>query len=126
MEKKECQEWVEANIEDLMENLGLQHWGMRVIYDRIEGDCTAKCSTDFKYEHACITVDYEEVENVDKLQKLFRHELLHIIHSPFSCIYSAVERAKDISPEFDELWSVAMELTVKNLERMYYKLKGDE
>lgn len=126
MEKSEVQTWVDANLKGLQAQYGIPHWEieMEYILDEnigLEGECT----TLDRYEKAIIKINVPHMKDTGYLEKVFRHELSHIIHGPFHMYWRAVcdaieetEKSEALLKALDCLWHDAQELTVKNIERM--------
>ena len=122
---------VEKEIEPLMERLGIGHWSVSVGYephtsgdpDRIPG---GRCTPLVDYDSARIVLNPEAFDGQDEVCKTLRHELFHLVVSPFRVYMHAVRASlPDGSPlvaVLDEVWIHADERAVKNLERMYFGL----
>lgn len=127
MEKAEAKEWADRNIESLIKEYGIPHWEVIVEWvadksDGAKGNCTASA----RYEHAYIELNYINIDDLKDLERILRHEIGHIVHAPFNMYRLAVEEALKQYPGSDPVRAVldssfddAMELTVKNIERMH-------
>jgi len=123
VDKSEVKKWVDKNIVHYRRLFGIPHWRISVIYDRLEGRCAAECHKDVEYEQASITIDCDNIEDVEMLERIFKHELCHIVHSPFDLFYCSVMAWVPEGAPQDamlNLWKKAQELTVINLERMHH------
>lgn len=120
MDQSKVKEWVGANLERLMAQCGIPHWRVVVWYDALD-EATAECSPRLKYESARITIDPARIDDIEELERVLRHELFHIVHSPFHILWDAVAQTftQEQCDIFNQLWSYAQEMTVKNLERMH-------
>jgi len=127
LSKDEVKEWVEANIESLMLSYGVPHWQITIEYafDDSSG-CAGKCNANPRYERAKITLNIPIIDDIEDLEKILRHEICHIHHSPFEMVRWALEDALDQLPgmastkaALNSVFHDAMELTVKNIERLH-------
>jgi hypothetical protein len=120
-------------LESLMEVLGISHWRITVEYELPpdEGDgrhprgwqTTAECGLNTPYNQATIRIDPGRIDDRDHLIKELRHELFHVLLSPYR-LYRHVQAAtiREGSPadeQEDRLWDYCDEQAVINLERMY-------
>jgi hypothetical protein len=122
---------VEKEIESLTERLGLGHWSVVVSYepqttddpDRIP---SGRCTPLVDYDSARIVLNPEAFDGQDEVRKTLRHEMFHLVVSPYRVYRQAVVASQpDGSPlvaVLDEVWTHADERAVKNLERMYHGL----
>jgi hypothetical protein len=122
MDKSQVRAVVERELKPLIDRLGLGHWDIKVEYGPIGGDRSGQCSRASDYEQATISFDPEKIEDEADVLKTLRHELFHIIHSPFDLYSCAVDNAglgKPMDDVLDRIWRHACEKTVINIERMY-------
>jgi hypothetical protein len=120
-------------LESLMEVLGIPHWRITVEYELPpdEGDgrhprgwqTTAECGLNTPYNQATIRIAPGRIDDRDHLIKVLRHELFHVLLSPYR-LYRHVQAAtiREGSPadeQEDRLWDYCDEQAVINLERMY-------
>lgn len=122
MDVSEAKKWCDENLERLMRECGIPHWRITVEYEQKEDEeYAAQCFAYPKYERAKITLNCPNIIDIDEV---VRHELLHILHSPFH-YYEEVVRELVPEQSLDailKVWSIATEMTVRNLERMHYAL----
>jgi hypothetical protein len=113
---------VERELKPLQEKLGLCHWDIEVECGPIQGGGNGQCSRSADYDRATIELDPEQLDDEAHVLKVLRHELFHIVHSPFDLYSCAVDNAglgKTMDDVLDRIWRHACEKTVINLERMY-------
>ena len=131
MDRSTCKAIVDREIEPLMRSLGVPHWNVQVAYRMSEADDDGtlhkgECVRLVDYNSACITLNPEAFEDQANLLKTLRHELYHVVLSPFDMLWHVVKRAmKDDPVKLDMLDSVfthAVEKTAINLERMHHGL----
>ena len=128
MDHSKAKAWVEENIEIMKKEMGLPHWSLDIVYEHIctpdnTGESTAVglCVSHVEYERATITVDPEIIHDFDRLETILRHELAHIVHSPYAMLWDAIEPYLDSAALLESLTSIRKkceELTVKNIERL--------
>jgi hypothetical protein len=133
MDRSAVKKVVDDNIEPLMLMLGVPHWSIVVSYDlrddngisRIKGRCTRAID----YNKARIEFDPDECEDEADVLKTLRHELFHIVASPFDLYMQAADQCtKEDSPEeaiLDRVFDHAVEKVMINLERMFIGLTGE-
>jgi hypothetical protein len=125
MDRSAVRAIVERELEPLRERLGLGHWDLDIEYGPIEGGQRGRCSRAADYDRATIELDPEQVEDEADALKVLRHELFHLVHSPFDLYSCAVDNAglgKTMDDVLDRVWRHACEKTVINLERLYQGL----
>jgi hypothetical protein len=122
---------VEKELEPLMNRLGLGHWRVVVGYEphtSEDTDCipAGRCTPLVDYNSARIVLNPEAFEADEDLLKTLRHELFHLVVSPYHVYLHAVSASlpdkSPLAPVLDEVWIHAMEMAVINLERMYFGL----
>jgi hypothetical protein len=122
MDKSQVQAVVERELKPLIDRLGLDRWDIKVKYGPIGDDRSGQCSRAVYYDQATISFDPELIEDEADVLKTLRHELFHIVHSPFDLYSCAVDNAgldKPMDDVLDRIWRHACEKTVINLERMF-------
>jgi hypothetical protein len=125
MDTSAVQAWVEDNLAQMKDSLGLYDWKVKVGYKVSGGEVMGDCSADIKYQHAYINLDSSLIQDEVELKELLQHELLHIHHAPFTLLWDALQPlvGDDSAKSLETTFSCAMELTVKSLERL---LKSQE
>jgi nitric oxide synthase oxygenase domain/subunit len=114
---------VEANIERLMEAIGIPHWRLTVYYEAPENpNWKASCDrSGADYWRASITIDPKHANDADDVIDSLVHELLHIVLAPFDLYRNAVTPHIAVdTPEGRQeqvIWTHVMEQTVLTLER---------
>jgi hypothetical protein len=127
LEKSEVKKWVDENIESLQREYGVPHWRLVVVFSQDDTtDFAGECNAHPRYESAKITLNVALIDDLEDLERYIRHEICHIHHSPFEIVRWALNDALDQLPgmdstkaALDSVFHTAMELTVKNLERMH-------
>lgn len=130
MDRSAVKAIVEREIERYAERLGIPHWYLKCSYDLKEDNqgrqANAQCTRHIDYNQAWIEFAPDEFEDEEHVLKVLRHELYHIVLSPFDLYSSCVRRLfKDGSPELEMLERIfdhAQEKAVINLGRMYVGL----
>jgi hypothetical protein len=133
MDRSAVKKIVDENIDGLLEKLGLPHWRIEVSYDlrADDGICRTKgrCTRAIDYNKARIEFDPDECEDEADVLKTLRHELFHIVASPFDLYMQAADQCtKEDSPEeaiLDRVFDHAVEKVMINLERMFIGLTGE-
>src|SRR3954447_2607620 len=97
MDRSEAKAIVEREIEALLRQLGLEHWKIAVSYDpeRTDSDGHVKhgeCTRLLDYESAHISLNPESFDDQDDVLRTLRHELFHVVLSPFDLFSSSVDR----------------------------------
>jgi hypothetical protein len=127
MDQSSAREIVERDIEGLMEALGIPHWRITVEYGPIPGDgddglsSQGQCTRLIDYESAVIELDPARLDDEAHLLKILRHELFHVVLSPFDLMRSWMLTGIS-GAEHDRAMRVinhATERGVKHLERMW-------
>jgi cobalamin biosynthesis protein CbiG len=118
-------------LEPLKEKLGIPHWDVMIVLEDIEDrPDTPRGQRDIAesiphppYNQARIGIDPDQIEDEEHLLKVIRHELFHILLSPYRVyrhVQSATIRAGSPADEQeDRLWRYCDEQAVINLERMH-------
>lgn len=116
----------------MCERLGLGHWAIRVSYDlRLDvdsGRVPGQCHRLYDYEKVTIEFDPDGLDDEAEVLRVLRHELLHLVASPFDLYGDAVEKltldesTKDV---LHRVWNHAQEMTVVNLERLVRNLTDE-
>ena len=131
MDRSQVKEIVDREIEPLMKRLGIDHWKVMVSYDpeRIDGDGQIKhgeCTRLVDYNSAHISLNPESFEDEQGVLKTLRHELFHVVLSPFDLYSSTVDRALDspgsVREILDRVWTHSCEKAVINIERMFINM----
>src|SRR5262249_16537257 len=108
MDRSEVESIVELAMPTLRAQLGLEHWEIKFSYSPapIDADGFLKrgeCSRLVDYDSAYIDLNPESFEDERSLLKTLRHELFHIILSPFDLYLAAVQRSGVKGPAEDVL-----------------------
>jgi hypothetical protein len=122
MDRSEVKRIIEANLEPLMEAFGVPHWTIKVDLD-IEGDARGRCTRKLDYNQAYIEIDFDRCEDADDLLHVLRHELCHVVVSPFDLYMEAAREALRDDPSalniLDRVWDHACEKSIINLGRLW-------
>jgi hypothetical protein len=130
MDRSGVRRIVERNIEDLLHKLGIGHWKIVVEYELPDDPRGRRAACDClpltPYNQARIRIDPNEIDDADDLLMKLRHELFHILLSPYR-VYRHVQAAtipagSPADEQEDRLWEYCDEQAVINLERMYQGL----
>lgn len=121
---------VDREIGPLMRRLGIRHWGVVVDYDlRRSADgfeARGECNWHPDYDKAAISLDPDAFADEAEVLEVLRHELFHVVLSPFTVFLNAVKpltRDDEVKAEMaHSVWDHASEMAVINLERMYLGL----
>ena len=121
MDKSEVKNWVDENIHEYKRMFGITHWHLKVYYEVME-DQLGNCEFHPQYEEAVIKLNHEAIEDIEELEKLFVHELGHIVHPPFRFYVDVVNQllTDEQYKAMDRLYDHVQELVVKNIERMHW------
>jgi hypothetical protein len=127
MDRGRCEEIVGREIGPLQRRLGVPHWSLVVSYGPIDDDGVARtkgrCTRQVDYDRAHVEIDPEEHDDEADLLKTLRHELFHVVLSPFDLYMQAADQftAKD-SPEervLERVFTHAVEQAAIGLERLH-------
>lgn len=131
MDKSQAQGIVERHLDSMVRMLGLGHWEVMVTYDLDVATDSAhaiagRCHPDGDYNQAWIEIDPSRFDDEAALLRLLRHELFHVVLSPFNLFDEVVgamlQKDRRLAPAADRVWTHAAEKAVINLERMYHAL----
>lgn len=132
MDRSAVQAVVERELGPLLQRLGIGHWKVRCSYapapDQDDGTLLrGECTRLVDYQDAHIRFNPEAFDDEDAVLVTLRHELFHVILSPFDLYTSAVERAQVEGPAAEVLERIrehVLEQIVINLERMFSGLSA--
>lgn len=122
---------VARELEPLAKKLGVGHWQITASTSPKDSDgdgqiLRGECNRLIDYDNAHITLNPEAFDDEGDALKTIRHELLHVVVSPFDLVWDmAKELMGDDAKAFKALavaWTHATEKTIINLERMYQGL----
>jgi hypothetical protein len=127
MDRSEVRKIVERELEPLKARLGLSHWSVTVDFDLREptGNFSTRgqCNFHVDYDKATICFDPDQLDDEAEVLHVLRHELFHIVVSPFSIFMNSIRPFLNTDPvKLDMAESVlthAMERAVINVERLY-------
>lgn len=129
MDRSEVKAIVDREIEPMMERLGIPHWRIVVNYDlrpREDNDYSpgiGDCTRRIDYTQASIGLDPDGLDDEDHVLEVLRHELFHVLLSPFDLFERAAAnatRSDDTATAIlARIWTFVTEQGVINLERMY-------
>jgi hypothetical protein len=127
MDRSEVRRIVEREIGPLKEKFGISHWSVTVDFDLREpsGDFVTRgqCNFHVDYDKATICFDPARLDDEAEVLHVLRHELFHILISPFSIFMNSIRPFLNTDPvKLDMAESVlthAMERAVINVERLY-------
>lgn len=110
-----------------LQQFGLNHWRIQVSYNTKpddDGDSIVygSCSASYDYNEAVINLNPKAFDSEKDVIETLRHELFHIIMSPYELFIQCVD-SLDVGATSRKLLSRALthsrEKCVINLERMY-------
>jgi hypothetical protein len=131
MDRSAVQAIVDRAIGPLAGRLGIEHWSIRVSYDPEPTDSDGhlkhgECTRLVDYNSAHISLNPESFDDESAVLATLRHELYHVVLSPFDLYSSSVDRALEgegaVREILDRVWNHACERAVINLERMFVGL----
>jgi hypothetical protein len=124
---------VDRDIGGLLRDLGIGHWHIRIAYTPAQTsadgiDSKGECTRLVDYNSAAITLNPEAFDDEAEVVKTLRHELFHVVLSPFDVAWNAVKKALDeesvLFGVVQSVWTHATEKAAINLERMHHGLSG--
>lgn len=113
---------VEREIDALIVQLGIRHWHLQFNYELRDDAALGDCSRKIDYDHAYIRLDPEGMRDEAQVLEVLRHELFHVVLSPFDLFERAVANAglpEAIVAVLGRIWDHSCEKAVINLERVY-------
>ena len=122
---------VDTHLHMYKEMLGLDNWTITMLYHDGESSATGYCDRLYAYKKAWIFIDPAKHVSKSAVLQTLRHELLHLVHTPFDLAYEVmakvvgVEKGSREHDTFQEIYTYAQEATVVNMERMLAKLVPD-
>jgi hypothetical protein len=136
MDRSAVKKIVDREIEPLMARLGIPHWRITVGYKPAPVDddgvtIEGECKRGIDYNNAYIELNPEGLDGEEDVIRILRHELFHVVLSPFDLYSTAVAEVdlpRSLHLVLDRVWRHAVEKAAINLERMYLCLtdKPDE
>lgn len=130
MDRSEVQKVVDREMPGLMERFGIRHWKVTVTYGPIgdDGVCRlqGRCTRHVDYNRAHVELDPEEHDDEADLLGTLRHELYHVVLSPFDLYSQAADvltpKASAEESMLERVWRHAVEQAAINLERLFLGL----
>jgi hypothetical protein len=134
VDKSQVKLIVDAALDPLMRRLGLERWEVQVSYASEAVDdagCLTRgeCTRLVDYSSAHIRLNPEAFDEPDAVLRTLRHELFHIVLSPFDLYTSMVAEALTmpiVTAMLGRTREHACEQAVINLERMFAGLSTGE
>lgn len=132
MDESQVKAIVDVNLEQVLWSLQLQDWNLKFEYRCLGhgSDITqAECTPSPRYRKAVIVIDPAAAENEKDVMDSLRHELLHCLIADIETYRKAVGQLleRDVFNALDELFSDAVEATVRRIEQMLdHGMKKDE
>lgn len=128
LDRKAAEKYLEKNdiVSRLRWTLNLQDWTIHIVWGHIPSShgehsvVAGNCNADPNYREATICLNNEVIEDKEKLLFVLRHEMLHIMISPFHLFHrQAGECMGEHAVEaLRHAYTLGMELTIGNIERM--------
>lgn len=133
MDKGECKEIVDRNITRLLISMGINHWDIHIGYNLRESNGSkragGRCEATPDYNLALIQIDPDVHDDEKEVIKTLKHELFHVLLSPFDVYSEAVNLATADDPKsyqiLERMFTHAKEKAVINLER-FWRCSGIE
>jgi hypothetical protein len=122
LDRSEVKRIVETNLAEMARKLGINHWEIKVVTDLYGDEVSGECTRLLDYESARINLNVDLMDDEEKLLRILRHELFHIVLSPFDLLDSALARmdlAADVKALLERIFDNCQEHGVRNLERMW-------
>jgi hypothetical protein len=127
MDRSAVKAIVERELGPLKARLGLAHWSVTVDFDLREPSgnfsTCGQCNFHVDYDKATIGFDPDRLDDEAEVLHVLRHELFHLVVSPFSIFMNSIRPLLNTDPvKSDMAESVlthAMERAVINVERLY-------
>lgn len=119
MEAMDVRAIVEQHAPRMKNALGIERWDISITVGRCHDEVKGQCEADPRYMIATIVIDPEHAEDLDDVVKTLRHEMLHVLVSPFEIYRAAVHQLVDIEAALnavDEVWTFATENVVHSIE----------
>ncbi len=131
MTEKECRKLVKEHMLHMMRALGVSGWTIDVWYDEIEERADTpkrfasqmELSVNWRYEKAVITINPEVLRDKKDLLQGLRHELIHVVLSPFNAYDTHIRKHVGEQPSetwsaINDAWHGYLESAVLNVERI--------
>jgi len=132
MKKNEANKWLSKNFSKLINEYCLEHWkiSLKVHTEQFsEEEDSAFITHSYygltnanpEYETATVDLFLDTIKNSKELEKILRHELLHIVLSPYITLEDSLSgllktrQAKVLAEQFIQ---VVCETTIRNLEKI--------
>lgn len=129
MDQSKVKEIVERESPNLIRLMALDHWTIIYKFDYTAEKCYAECDAKADYTRATIRFNPAEMENETDVITTLRHELFHVVLSPYDLYLEAVDKIlPDPSPEakvLGRVWTHVIEQGVVNLELMWERLRNE-
>jgi hypothetical protein len=131
MDRSAVKAIVDREIEPLMDRLGIGHWKIRVNYrpeatDEVGRLRHGECTRLVDYNSAGIVLNPEAFDDEADVLASLRHELFHVVLSPFDLFMQAARAAlgddRSALATLERVWDHAVEKAVINLGRIWYGL----
>jgi hypothetical protein len=124
MDRSEVEAFVRRKLPELQRVFGLDRWTILLQFGPRDLRGPADCDRDARYDLATIGFDPEKIDDPQELETFIRHELFHIVHSPFDLFWSLATASLDDADmeRARRAWSFASEQQVLVLERLYQGL----
>src|SRR4051812_30600557 len=111
MERSEVKAIVAVEIEPMMRRLGIAHWKVSLDYESIRPDSDGvlkrgECTRLVDYNSAYISLNPDSFADREAVVATLRHELFHIVLSPYDLYSSTIDRVEALGPIADVLGRV--------------------
>ena len=123
MDKSEVKKLVSKALDPLSRGLAVGHWQIvcHLAHDKSNDDTGASIEMKPEYEHAEITVDFDNCETPQRVLRYLRHELIHVLLSEFDLFPEIVlcELTEEQRAKYQKLWSHVTEKAVVRVEKIF-------
>lgn len=122
MDRSAVKAIVEAHLPGLQKRFGLERFEIEVDYGPRENpNHEADCGRNVHYDKAYIGFDPEKYDDEAKVIRHLRHELFHVVLTPFDLFYqhTTIGLAGDDEKRADAIWTFSIEQCIKAMERLY-------
>jgi hypothetical protein len=129
MDRSAVKAIVESHLDSLAEVFGVERWCIQVNYEACDNpNHGASCGRAVDYDKAFITIDPDKHKDEGEVVDSLRHEIEHILLSPFDLYRDAMtQHIDDETKEHRQeqrLFTYAVEQTVINIERLWCRAKA--
>lgn len=126
MNQKQIRKWIDKYAWGIVKDYGLERWDITInVCSSPENDtCKAECCPNAPYYSATINIYIEMAEDVLDLEESLRHELEHLIISPYQLVRELVDVniPKRLKSTFDTMFVNCEEMARSNIGKLRQNL----